>query len=241
MNANLAGRSAMPTRLPLPSSDDAGLLRYVRTIARRLHRSAGAASAGAIELEDLESEAYLGLVRAVRSYDRNRGVPLRGHVGVQVSGHLRHVLRRCDPAGRSNRQKLRAGKCWAELATHDLGRHPTHAEVEATVPGYRAACAAAERLMPVPLDAVGLRTAAPVDVADLVVQNLDGAALWRLVEQLPSSGRAAVKLRYHDGLGVGEVATALGLTRAGARAALWRALRQLRSAIGPRHHSIGFS
>ena len=220
-------------------SDGAELLRYVRTIARRLHRSAGAASTGAIELEDLESEAYLALVRAVRSYDPTRGVPLRGYVGVQASGHLRHVLRNCDPQGRPNRDTIGAGQRWAERAMQDLGREATPAEVEAAVPGYRAACAAAERRKPVTLDAAGLRAAAPVDVGDLVVRNMDAAALWSLVEQLPSSGRAAVKLRYRDGLEPPEIARVLGLTRAGAKAALWRGLHQLRSEIGLGCHSIG--
>lgn len=217
----------------LPDVQIDGLMRYVRAIARRLYRLVGAAATHAIELEDLEAEAYLALVRAVSTYDANRDIPLRGYAGVQVSGHLRHVLRRCDPIGRPNRRAIQTGNAWAERATHDLGRHPTHAEIEAAVPGYRAARARAERRRSVPLDAIDRRNPAPIDVEDLVVRRLESAEVRRLIEQLPPAERAAIRLRYSDELKSRELEAALGLTRAGVYLTLSRAHRRLRHLAGP--------
>jgi RNA polymerase sigma factor (sigma-70 family) len=207
-----------------------GLLGYVRVIARRLYRSVGAVRTRAIELEDLEAEGYLALVRAAQNYDPSRGVPLRGYMRVQVVGHLRHVLRRSDPKGRANRRTIRAGNTWADRATHEFGRFPTWAEIEASVPGYRAAWAAAERRRPIPLDAVD--RAAPLDVEDVVVRHLERADLWRLVEQLPRVPRAAITLHYRDDLEVRDVATALGLTQGATYVALRRAQLRLRDRAG---------
>jgi RNA polymerase sigma factor (sigma-70 family) len=63
-----------------------------------------------IDLEDLTSVAYLGLIHAVRTYDPNKGAQLNTWITTKVTGYLIDYLRQEDPLTRTQR-KLDRGLC----------------------------------------------------------------------------------------------------------------------------------
>jgi RNA polymerase sigma factor (sigma-70 family) len=214
-----------------------------RSIARHVYYALGIDKTGAIERDDLEAEALVALIRAVDTFDPDRGTKMRTHVHNRVWGHVRHTLRRCDPKGRHNRAMVNRGDEWAERAMLELGREPTLDEIEHAVPGYRAAKARIRQRMSVPLDApvrdssgraaefgcIGDGIAAPLDVEAFVIEQLDGEAMWRLAERLPARTRALLALRYRDGLTPTEIARELHLPQETVDNVLMRGRHRLRT------------
>lgn len=71
-------------------------------------RSAGSGGSAGLELDDLVSSAQEGMIRAVESYDPNRGVPFEAYARLRVSGHIRDALRNEDHLSRRDRRTVRA-------------------------------------------------------------------------------------------------------------------------------------
>ena len=61
---------------------------------------------------------------------------------------------------------------------------------------------------------------------------LDGEDLRRAVNRLPHDQRAAILLHFHLDMPLSEVAIALGISQAGVKTRINRALRRLRPAMG---------
>ena len=68
--------------------------------------------------------------------------------------------------------------------------------------------------------------------ADALVGREEKAALDRAIESLPEKQRAAVLLRYREGLSCGEIASALGVTSNAVSIQLHRARQTLRRRVG---------
>ncbi|ADB30155.1 RNA polymerase, sigma-24 subunit, ECF subfamily [Kribbella flavida DSM 17836] len=67
--------------------------------------------------------------------------------------------------------------------------------------------------------------------ADHAVLHADADAVWRLCASLPTRQRAAVVLRYYEGLPDAEIAEVLGCTAATVRSQIHRALGSLRATL----------
>lgn len=65
---------------------------------------------------------------------------------------------------------------------------------------------------------------------------VDGDQLWRLCLALPKRQRAAIVLRYYEGLSYAEVAAVLDVAEVTARTQTHRALAALRAALEEEHH-----
>jgi RNA polymerase sigma-70 factor (ECF subfamily) len=65
-----------------------------------------------------------------------------------------------------------------------------------------------------------------------IISDEESRGLWRAVAALSSGQRTAVTLFYRDGLAVGDIAAALGVTTGTIKTLLFRARRQLRERIG---------
>src|SRR5690349_2743410 len=70
------------------------------------------------------------------------------------------------------------------------------------------------------------------DSADLAVDAGENQRLWGEVLALPQSQRAAITLRFHEGLAYAEIGSVLGCAEATARSHVFRGLAALRTALG---------
>src|SRR3972149_4521819 len=99
-------------------------LAMVRYFARRLvPRDAP------IEFEDGVSEGYVGLVRAARAFDPERGVAFSTFAAISIRGAIIDALRRATPVSRRRSRDLRlVDQAPVRLAV-ELGRDPEDAEI----------------------------------------------------------------------------------------------------------------
>jgi len=63
------------------------------------------------------------------------------------------------------------------------------------------------------------------------IDRLEAEALWSLVDQLPAQQRAAMILRFRDGLSCRDVGLVLGKSEAAVKQLVFRAVRRLRTQI----------
>ena len=91
---------------------------------------------GAVPLEDLVQEGFLGLMHGIDQYDPTRGVKLITYATHHIDGHLRHFLRDRsqiikEPAWlQEMAQKVRRE---ADSLTQELGREPSDSEIAASL------------------------------------------------------------------------------------------------------------
>lgn len=86
--------------------------------------------AGAVDLEDLLSEAYIGLIRAVDRYDLNRGVKFSNYAIAFIRGAIAEHLRNEDLVPRGHRRWARQVAA-AQLALIERGEDASSANVAA--------------------------------------------------------------------------------------------------------------
>ena len=185
-----------------------------------------------VDIDDLTSAAYLGLMAALESFDPTRGAPLGAWIAARVSGAVVDELRRGSRLPRSvvDRQKRIAAA--AGEMQHALGRPPTRAELaghlDTTVDALREHEADMLRGMVTSLDA----PAAGVDDAgdalclgDLLMSgDRDGDPVWRMeAEETTAAIRRAVRTLDHQEMAIyrtvyqeggcyGDVAQQLGVS-----------------------------
>ncbi len=83
--------------------------------------------------EDLESYGMLGLLEALERYDPAQGVRFETFAWYRIRGAILDYLRSLDPAGRSDRQRVRELERAHERLVACLGREPTREELAAEV------------------------------------------------------------------------------------------------------------
>lgn len=108
--------------------EQATLVRNHLPLARYLAATIGGQGRtwwGAVDEDDLRQEAVIGLVKAVRKYDPERGTTFGTYATHVVRGHLRDHLRDVDHLTRAHRDAIRRGDSdlpripWSIEATHD--------------------------------------------------------------------------------------------------------------------------
>ena len=197
-----------------------GNLRLVVSIARP-YRGMG------LSLDDLISEGNMGLMRAVRGYNLNRGTKFSSYAPFWIRAAIRQAVSR-----QARQVRLpdymhwlirRVEKCRVELSAK-LGRAPDLDEirVELGIPATRAqflqeAISTAEACRAgVPtgrscaIEEAGCPTAGP----DAVAQSRDGVAwLGTLMRRLPKRHARILRRRLGDGLPLAQIGAEMGLTR----------------------------
>lgn len=182
------------------------LVRQHLPAARRLARRV--AGWGRPELrDDIEQEAALALVEAVRDYDPGRGIPFASYALWRV--HCRVV------------DYLRAHG--AEANRGAAPPVPEGEERDSEDEGAGALRDALERRRAL-LEAPG--------VDDEAVRNALLTQLERAVASLPERDRQVLALYWEEGLSLAEIARVLGVSRARAGEVHRRALRRLAALMG---------
>jgi len=102
--------------------------------------------------DDLVGDGALGLVRALDTYDANRGVTLDRYARHVILGAMLNGLRRKDPISERARRRVREGDR-LQAASEARGLMLSPQQLEEALPGITRARAQVERGLPLSLDA----------------------------------------------------------------------------------------
>ena len=205
-----------------------------RPLARALaRRYATAASAR----EDLEQVAYVGLIKAIKRFDPDRGVAFASFAVPTILGELRRHVRDTQwptRVPRSLQERVRAVRLAGERLGGRLGRVPTAAEL-ATALGddeedVVEALGVPAALNLVPLDAHTVPVADQIGADDPGFERVECmAAIEHAMPALSHAQRTMLQLRFGRDLTQREIAEQLGLSRAEVARGLAEAQSRLRS------------
>ncbi len=213
----------------------------VHHIARQIRRKVG----DCVMLDDLVNAGCLGLLRAVDSFESERGLAFSTYAVPRIRGAILDDLRRSDVASRTVRRRQRSIAGAEQKLSRELGRTPADAETARaldldvqTLWKWQAAAREANTLS---LD----RRVRPADgdgptVGELI-PGADGAeaeerlttrceidVLEKEIRLLTERERIVLMLYYHEELKLRQIADVLGLTESRVSQIRTRALLTLR-------------
>lgn len=212
-------------------------MEIARSIARRYFRRG-------ISEEDVLQAAYVGLIKAVRGFDPERGREFVQYAVPTISGEVKRYFRdhgwSVRPARRVQELQPRIARATEELVQR-LGRSPTarevadHLDVELDL--VTEALSVQGWFSPQSLDApVGEDGDAPM--GDLLPAATDGFAaaeartlLVPLIRELPERDRQILELRFGRDLNQAEIGAHLGVTQMHVSRLLRRILDRLREEL----------
>lgn len=212
-------------------------MEMARSIARRYFRRG-------ISEEDLQQAAYVGLVKAVRGFDPDRGREFVQYAVPTISGEVKRYFRDhgwgIRPARRVQELQPRITRASDELV-QQLGRSPTAKEVadhlDVELDAVTEALSVQGWFAPTSLDApVGEDGDAAM--SDLLPAAGDGFAaaeartvLAPLIRELPERDRRILELRFGEDLNQAEIGAHLGVTQMHVSRLLRRILDRLRAEL----------
>lgn len=191
-------------------------------------------------LDDLVQVAMLGLVKAAKRFDPDRGVQFSTFATATISGELKRYFR-------DHRWGVRVARPVQDLylevrasidaRTQELGRSPTMAEIAdsvgSNVEDVIAALEAGRTFRPASVDSGGRASDDEVTI-DLVEVEVgfdgveDHARIEGLLERLSSRQQRLVRMRFMEELTQSQIAERMGLSQMQVSRLLVRALTQLR-------------
>jgi RNA polymerase sigma factor FliA len=188
------------------------LLPLVRKLARRLKRLVPS-----LDIDDLVGDGCVGLIRAVDSFDPQRGPQIGEYARRLVVGAMLNGIRRMDPVSERARRIVRDGENQRYSLAAARGEVPTAAEMESRCPGYRRALAAAYRGQPLSLDAPLPRGESLAydwsdDPARIVERRSERERLGALIDGLPCRQREVLVLHYFNGTSLRAVGKRLAIS-----------------------------
>lgn len=186
-----------------------------------------------VEVDDLVSAGYIGLLGAIESYDRTRGIAFESYAVPRIRGAMLDELRALDWVPRSLRRRAREIDSAISELSVTRGRAPTDTEI-------------AERLGTTPIDLHdSLSQIAFADVIELTGRDevrdvaapdpLEVVEEWALrddvvaaVHRLPVRERIVVALYYWESFTLAQVAQVLDVSESRAAQLHTSAVRRLR-------------
>ena len=209
-----------------PSSSAIELAEYVpmvRAVARRMHRTLPRH----IELDDVISAGYLGLVDAAQKFEQSRQIQFRSYAEFRVRGAILDSLRDLDGGSRGLRRKVRDIENARQTLTATLAHAPEDAEIASklgiSLSDLQETLAVAhsvetESLQAERDDADGhdlLATLVDSSAPDALAICLEGEfkqALVDAIDALPERERLIITLSYYEELTLKEIGDMLSLT-----------------------------
>jgi RNA polymerase sigma factor for flagellar operon FliA len=254
-----SGRSRRPARTPRnprpiksAAERDALLMQHIGLVHHVARQLANHLSTAA-ELDELVSAGALGLIQAVDSFDRDRGLSFSTYAVPRIRGAILDELRKQDHVPRNVRRRTRDVSRAREALAGVLRRAPTEDELS------RQLCVPTDVLRKWELDAEGA-TICSLDqpmrtdptgatlgetlyddrlssLDDLLTHEQEVGQLKRAILDLKEQERTVLALNFFEELKLQEIATVLGLSvcrisqiRTAALAKLRTALNELRAA-----------
>jgi RNA polymerase sigma factor for flagellar operon FliA len=188
------------------------LMPLTRKLARRLKRLVRN-----LDADDLVGDGCVGLIRAVDSFDPQRGPRLDEYARRLIVGAMLNGIRRMDPVSERARRTVRDGENQRYAIAAARGDVPNGQEMERHCPGYRRALAAAYRGQPLSLDApLPIGESLSGDWSDdpgrIVADRCERAWLAELISGLPPRQRRVVVLHYFNGKSLRAVGKQLAIS-----------------------------
>ncbi|MBF4161835.1 sigma-70 family RNA polymerase sigma factor [Nocardioides acrostichi] len=190
-----------------------------------------------VGLDDLEQVAYLGLVKAVRTFDPVRGEDFLSYAVPTLRGELKRHFRDAGWTVRPPRsvQEAQAVVLAAEARlTQELGRHPGPADIASEtgldVMLVRQALGATGLFRPASLDAPWEREVPVADTRDLELVELR-EAVRPLLAGLGWVDRTMLAMRYVEGRTQADIGRVVGLSQEQVSRRISRLLDDLRSTL----------
>lgn len=220
-----------------------GLVHFVaRQLSRKLSSEA--------DFDELLSAGTLGLIGAMESFDRARGLAFSTFAAPRIRGAILDELRRQDHVTRSVRRKARELGAAREELARALGRAPADRELairlnmdipkvwrwESEIEG--AVMVSLERSTGNEHDGFSAPAEILFDASPPIDQVLDEeecvALLADALMELGEQDRTVLTLSYYEGLKLHEIAAVLGVTESRVSQIRTKALARLRGAMAPR-------
>ncbi|MGZ3542490.1 MAG: sigma-70 family RNA polymerase sigma factor [Vulcanimicrobiaceae bacterium] len=187
-------------------------LPLVRKIARRVQRLVAGS-----DFDDLIGEGSLGLIRAVDSFDPDRGPTLEQYAGRIIAGAMLNGLRRLDPVSeRVRREVPEAERERYALASH-TGVLPAQHEMEARRPALRRATVHAYRYTPLSLDGPlpqgeSLSGDWSADPCVIVGARSERGSMRAAMRCLPERQRKVLALHYFNDLSLHQIGRQMAIS-----------------------------
>ena len=199
-----------------------------------------------VELDDLVSAGSMGLINAIDSFDRSRGLAFSTYAAPRIRGAILDDLRRSDTVPRSIRRKQRQIAGAEESLSGSLDRRPADREVAhhldidiETLWRWRAHTNEAIQVsLDQPIHTGPGRTAMPADLIEGTAGRLTEEDINHREEvnvlrdeilRLKERERIVLSLYYFEELKLHEIAKVLGLTESRVSQIRSKALLTLRS------------
>jgi len=199
-----------------------------------------------VELDDLVSAGSMGLINAIDSFDRSRGLAFSTYAAPRIRGAILDDLRRSDTVPRSIRRKQRQIAGAEESLSGSLDRRPADREVAhhldidiETLWRWRAHTNEAIQVsLDQPIHTGPGRTAMPADLIEGTTGRLTEEDINHREEvnvlrdeilRLKERERIVLSLYYFEELKLHEIAKVLGLTESRVSQIRSKALLTLRS------------
>ena len=172
------------------------LFPLVRRIAERMRRMIPNA-----ERDDLTGDGCIGAIKAVDTYDPQRGVPLDHYAGRVIVGAMLNGLRLMDRVPERVRREMRAAERERYTFAVCNGRMPTQAEMAERRPSLRRAETIAARLTPLSYDnPLPLGERFHVDWSGdplrIISERSDAQTMRTALKRLPERQRMILTLHY---------------------------------------------
>lgn len=238
-----SNQAAVASAAPASREENiAAHLMLVRTIARRLLRTLPQH----IELDELVSAGYVGLLDAADKFHPTHDTSFRSYAEFRIRGAIMDSLRELDPGSRGLRRKARAIEQTRCTLMTSLGRTVEDTEVAAQlsigVKELRSTLAevkavATESLQASSEDEEGqdlLATLADTSILDPLSNCLKGELRQRLadaIDTLPERERLVLTLSYYEELTLKEIGSILTLTESRVSQLRTSAVRKLRQEL----------
>lgn len=206
------------------------LLPLARGVAHRIARRAGLMR----DFPELCSDAYLGAIRAVDSYDPSRGGPLEAHADFTIRNTVLNAMRSRDSLPERARRTLRHAAAIRDSYVQEHGAEPSAAELAAQLPGYEAARRRATMWTVRPLEHVFPFIGEPPSLNSAeaaAVRLLETVDVQKAVNALPERLREVVVDHYGEGASLHRIARARSISPQRASQLHRAALARLRSSI----------
>lgn len=199
-----------------------------------------------VDREDLMSAGVLGLMHAARTWDPAKGASFKSHAFTRIRGAALDELRRADPIGKLQRERIRTLQATHSRLASELGAQPTLEQLgealHATPEEVDELLTLAHRTCTLSLDASapassgtslidlvgGPRSDDPAAQADLDERK---QALAAALPVLEDREREVLGLYYHDGLLLREIGELLGVSESRVCQIHTRALYKLRAEL----------
>ncbi|RMF18717.1 MAG: sigma-70 family RNA polymerase sigma factor [Candidatus Dadabacteria bacterium] len=176
------------------------------------------------DVEEMESEGVIGLVKGLQSYDASRG-PIEPYLWRRIQGAMLDWARREDRLSRGQRRLQRTREETMERLRAELGREPDDGEVAAALgldlAEYQATHDAWQNHAHITTvrgedgDEVGILDLLANDDPDPEAHLERKQVLERLrlhIEELPERDRAIIRMYFLEDVTMAEIAAVLGVS-----------------------------